>query len=61
LIEDEVRYRLPLEPFGDLAHFFVVRQLNNIFDHRQKVVAEYFQSRQAGSASSESGAAAAGS
>ena len=40
LIEDEVRYRLPLEPLGDLAHFIVRGQLDHIFDHRQKVVAE---------------------
>ena len=43
LIEDEVRYRLPFEPFGDLAHFVVKGQLTKIFGHRQKVVAEYFQ------------------
>lgn len=40
LIEDDVRYRLPMEPLGDLAQFFVERQLNYIFDHRQKVVAK---------------------
>lgn len=40
LIEDEVRYRLPLEPLGDIAHFFVRRELDYIFDYRQKVVAE---------------------
>lgn len=40
LILDEVRYRLPLEPFGDLANFFVARQLDGIFAHREKVVAE---------------------
>ena len=40
LIEDEVRYRLPMEPFGDLGRFFVERQLKYIFNHRQKVVAE---------------------
>lgn len=40
LIEDEVRYRLPLEPLGDLAHFIVRGQLEYIFDHRQKIVAE---------------------
>ncbi|MDQ4120876.1 MAG: SRPBCC family protein [Acidobacteriota bacterium] len=40
LIEDEVRYRLPFEPFGDLAHFLVRRELNYIFDFRQKTVAE---------------------
>jgi ligand-binding SRPBCC domain-containing protein len=44
-IEDEVRYRLPLEPFGDLAHFFVAWQLDSIFDYRQRVVAEYFKER----------------
>ena len=42
LIEDEVRYRLPLEPLGDIAHFFVQRQLNYIFGFREKAVAEYF-------------------
>lgn len=40
LIEDEVRYRLPLEPIGDIAHFFVKSELAYIFDYRQKVVAE---------------------
>ena len=40
LIEDEVKYRLPLAPFGDIAHFFVRRQLDQIFDHRQKVVTD---------------------
>lgn len=38
LIEDEVKYRLPLEPLGDLAHWFVRRELNYIFDFRQKAV-----------------------
>lgn len=42
LIEDEVRYRLPLEPLGDIAHFFVERQIKNIFDYRQKMVATIF-------------------
>lgn len=40
LIEDKVKYRLPLEPLGDLAHFFVRRELDYIFDFRQKAVAE---------------------
>ncbi len=40
LIEDEVRYRLPLEPLGDIVHFIVRRQLEYIFDHRQRVVAK---------------------
>ena len=46
LMEDEVRYRLPLEPFGDIAHFFVKRELAYIFDYRQKVVAEMLNSPQ---------------
>lgn len=38
LIEDEVKYRLPLEPLGDLVHFIVRRQLDHIFDFRQSVI-----------------------
>ncbi len=45
LIEDEVRYRLPLEPLGDLAHFLVRREVEAIFDHRQKAVAELLANR----------------
>ena len=44
LIEDEVRYRLPFEPFGDAAHFIVRRELNYIFDFRQKEVNKILQS-----------------
>lgn len=40
LIEDEVKYRLPLEPLGDLIHFLIRRELDYIFDYRQKTVAE---------------------
>jgi len=40
LIDDEVRYRLPLEPLGDVVHFIVRRELDYIFDHRQKTVAK---------------------
>jgi ligand-binding SRPBCC domain-containing protein len=43
LIKDEVRYRLPFEPFGDVAHFFVERQLRHIFDFRETAVNEYFR------------------
>jgi ligand-binding SRPBCC domain-containing protein len=46
LIEDEVRYRLPLEPFGDLAHFLVRGQLERIFEFRQTAVAELLSSRE---------------
>ena len=42
LIKDEVKYRLPLEPFGDLAHWFVRRELDYIFDYRRKVIGEIF-------------------
>jgi ligand-binding SRPBCC domain-containing protein len=44
LIKDEVRYRLPLEPLGDIAHFFVRKELNYIFDFRQKTVKEILES-----------------
>lgn len=37
---DEVSYRLPVEPFGDIVHWIVRRELDHIFDFRQKVVAE---------------------
>jgi len=37
-MEDIVRYRLPFEPFGDLAHWFVKRELNYIFDFRKNAV-----------------------
>ena len=45
LIEDEVRYRLPMEPFGDLVHFLIQRELNYIFDFRTKAVAEILSGR----------------
>ncbi len=44
-IKDEVRYRLPLESFGDLVHWFVRREMDYIFDFRQKAVAEILQSK----------------
>ncbi len=44
LIEDEVRYRLPFEPFGNLALWFVRRELSYIFDFRQKAVKAILQS-----------------
>jgi ligand-binding SRPBCC domain-containing protein len=43
LINDEVKYRLPFAPFGDLFHFYVRKELNYIFDFRQKAVAEILQ------------------
>lgn len=38
IMEDTVRYRLPFEPFGDFALWFVRKELNYIFDYRKKVV-----------------------
>jgi len=45
LIVDEVKYRLPIEPFGDLVHFLIRRELNYIFDFRQKTVAKILGAR----------------
>ncbi len=44
VMEDVVRYRLPLEPLGDLAHFLVKKELAYIFDYRRKVINEIFKS-----------------
>ena len=41
VIEDRVRYGLPLGPLGDLAHLLLVRRdLARIFDYRRDAVAE---------------------
>jgi ligand-binding SRPBCC domain-containing protein len=37
-VEDEVRYRLPLSPLGDLAHPLVRRRLDRIFAYRGEAV-----------------------
>jgi ligand-binding SRPBCC domain-containing protein len=42
VMEDIVRYRLPLEPLGDLAHWYVKRELKYIFDYRYRVIEEIF-------------------
>jgi ligand-binding SRPBCC domain-containing protein len=40
LVGDEVRYRLPLYPFGEVAHPLVKRQLRRIFMHRSAAIAD---------------------
>lgn len=40
VMTDEVRYRLPLWPLGDLALPVVSRQLRRIFTHRARVIRE---------------------
>lgn len=45
IMKDIVRYRLPLEPFGDLAHFYVKKELKYIFDYRYKVIEEIFRNK----------------
>jgi len=41
-VEDEVRYRLPFAPLGELAHGVVRGRLARIFAHRQGAVSEVF-------------------
>ncbi len=43
IMKDIVRYRLPLEPLGDLAHWYVKKELKYIFDYRYKVIEDIFQ------------------
>jgi ligand-binding SRPBCC domain-containing protein len=38
LMEDEVRYRLPLSPLGDLVHPLIRKQLRRVFSFRQETV-----------------------
>jgi ligand-binding SRPBCC domain-containing protein len=59
LIEDEVRYRLPFEPLGDIAHFFVRKELDHIFDFRTRAVKEIFENRRSSAAGPAVSAASA--
>lgn len=43
VMRDVVRYRLPFEPLGDIAHFYVKKELKYIFDYRYKVIEEIFK------------------
>jgi ligand-binding SRPBCC domain-containing protein len=44
IIGDRVRYALPLGPLGRLAHAAIVkRDLERIFDYRQRAVAEHLE------------------
>ena len=43
IMRDIVRYRLPFEPLGDLAHFYVKKELKYIFDYRFKVIEEIYR------------------
>ena len=42
ILIDEVQYRIPFGPLGALARPFVVRQVDRIFDHRNRITAELF-------------------
>lgn len=42
IMKDRVRYRLPFEPLGNLAHWYVKKELEYIFDYRYKVIEEIF-------------------
>jgi ligand-binding SRPBCC domain-containing protein len=44
IMKDLVRYRLPFEPLGNLAHWYVKKELKYIFDYRYKAVEEIFKS-----------------
>ena len=46
IMKDLVRYRLPFEPLGDLAHWYVRRELKYIFDYRRKTIEEIFPPKQ---------------
>lgn len=41
LMSDEVRYRLPLEPLGDIASFLIARQVRQIFEFRNKSISAF--------------------
>lgn len=44
-MRDEVRYALPLPPFGEVALPFVRREVRQIFEFRRRAILEIFPSR----------------
>lgn len=42
IIEDEVNYKLPFFPFGEIAYPFIKLQLRRIFNHREEVIRKTF-------------------
>ena len=50
IIDDEVRYRLPLSPLGDVALPIVRRQLKRIFSYRTEAVRRILLPHDAGAA-----------
>jgi ligand-binding SRPBCC domain-containing protein len=42
LMEDEVRYRLPLEPLGDIVQFLIAGQIEKIFRYREQTIGKIF-------------------
>ena len=47
LMEDEVRYRLPLEPLGDLLRPVIGAQIEGIFRFREKAIGKIFDNSEA--------------
>ena len=45
LVSDEVRYRLPLYPFGEVAYPLVRRQLQRIFQYRRETLLDLLRAR----------------
>lgn len=43
IIEDEVKYRLPLFPFGELVYPIIKLQLKRIFSYREKIILQMFK------------------
>ena len=41
-MSDRVSYALPLQPWGEVAHFLVRRQLERIFDFREETIQSIF-------------------